>query len=253
MSALDLFQYGATNVRVIVKDGEPWFVAADICAVLEHSNPSMAIAGLDEDEKGLSIADTLGGGQQMAVINESGLYSLILRSRKPEAKQFKRWITHEVIPAIRRTGSYGVVKELSPDEIIAKALTIANDRVAQAEARAAELEAPARAWTELACAEGDWTVSNAAKVLCRDHHVETGPRKLFDFLEQRGWIFRRGGSWHAMQSAINAGLMAERLTAGYIDQTTGERKQGDTQVRVTAKGLEKLQQLLGEQKALVLP
>lgn len=97
----------SSAVRVVDINGEPWFVAADICAALELNNTSMAVAGLDEDERGVSSVDTRGGPQSATVISESGLYSLVLRSRKPEAKQFKRWITHDVLPAIRKTGSYG--------------------------------------------------------------------------------------------------------------------------------------------------
>ena len=95
-------------VRVVDINGEPWFVAADICAALELNNTSMAVAGLDDDERDVSSVDTRGGPQSATVISESGLYSLVLRSRKPEAKQFKRWITHDVLPAIRKTGSYSI-------------------------------------------------------------------------------------------------------------------------------------------------
>ena len=92
--------------RTLTIDGEPWFVAADVCKALELGNPSMTVERLDADEKGISSIDTLGGKQRMAIINEPGLYSVILCSRKPEAKAFKRWITHEVIPAIRKYGGY---------------------------------------------------------------------------------------------------------------------------------------------------
>ena len=94
------------KIRTLTIDGEPWFVAADVCKALELGNPSMTVERLDADEKGISSIDTLGGKQRMAIINEPGLYSVILRSRKPEAKAFKRWITHEVIPAIRKYGGY---------------------------------------------------------------------------------------------------------------------------------------------------
>lgn len=94
------------KIRTLTIDGEPWFVAADVCKALELGNPSMTVERLDADEKGISSIDTLGGKQRMAIINEPGLYSVILRSRKPEAKAFKRWITHEVIPAIRKHGGY---------------------------------------------------------------------------------------------------------------------------------------------------
>ena len=94
------------KIRTLTIDGEPWFVAADVCRALEIGNPSMTVERLDDDEKGISTIDTLGGKQRMTIINEPGLYSLVLSSRKPEAKAFKRWITHEVIPAIRRYGGY---------------------------------------------------------------------------------------------------------------------------------------------------
>lgn len=94
------------KIRTLTIDGEPWFVAADVCKALELGNPSMTVERLDADEKGISSIDTLGGKQRMAIINEPGLYSVILCSRKPEAKAFKRWITHEVIPAICKYGGY---------------------------------------------------------------------------------------------------------------------------------------------------
>lgn len=91
-------------VRVITRDGDPWFVAADVCGALNFSgDPGQHTRRLDDDEKGLISIQTLGGGQQVAAINESGLYSLILGSRKPEAKRFKKWVTAEVLPAWIRT------------------------------------------------------------------------------------------------------------------------------------------------------
>lgn len=94
------------EIRTMTIEGEPWFVAADVCRALEIGNPSMAVERLDDDEKGISTIDTLGGKQRMTIINEPGLYSLVLSSRKPEAKAFKRWITHDIIPTIRKTGGY---------------------------------------------------------------------------------------------------------------------------------------------------
>lgn len=105
-NAITPFAFDSHAVRAIVRDGGPWFVAADVCAVLAHSNSRMAVERLDADEKGVSTIDTPGGHQEMTVINESGLYSLVLTSRKPEAKRFKKWITAEVLPAIRKTGHY---------------------------------------------------------------------------------------------------------------------------------------------------
>lgn len=101
------FEFQNKAVRVVSgEDGESRFVAPDICEALAIGNSRMALDRLDDDEKGVSSIDTLGGPQEMTVVNESGLYSLILGSRKPQAKAFKRWVTHEVLPSIRRTGRY---------------------------------------------------------------------------------------------------------------------------------------------------
>ena len=101
-------QSGLGSVRVIMQNGEPWFVAKDVCECLDIGNSRDAVAALDEDEKGVDSIDTPGGAQEMSIISEPGLYSLILRSRKPEAKAFKRWVTHDILPSIRKTGSYSM-------------------------------------------------------------------------------------------------------------------------------------------------
>lgn len=106
MTDLIPFNYEGVSVRTITVDGESEFVAADVCRVLDHSNPSVAVAGLDDDERGLRNVETPSGEQQMVTVTEAGLYSLIIRSRKAEAKAFRRWITHTVLPQIRRTGVY---------------------------------------------------------------------------------------------------------------------------------------------------
>ncbi|MED4353580.1 Bro-N domain-containing protein [Schinkia azotoformans] len=103
-----IFQYEEKNVRTILKDGEIWFVAKDVCSILEIQNVTQAVSKLDEDERSMF---NIGRQGEVNIINESGLYSLILTSRKPEAKAFKRWITHEVIPSIRKTGTYMIQKQ----------------------------------------------------------------------------------------------------------------------------------------------
>lgn len=115
-----VFEYEGFKVRTIIIDGEPWFVAADVCTVLELSGaPGQHLRRLDGDEKGVISIHTPGGPQQMLVVNEPGLYSLIMASRKTEAKAFRRWIAHEVIPAIRKDGMY-VTPELlfNPDHLL---------------------------------------------------------------------------------------------------------------------------------------
>ncbi|MFN6572426.1 Bro-N domain-containing protein [Dendronalium sp. ChiSLP03b] len=106
MSNLTVFQFESHEVRFVGTAIDPWWVAADVCAVLQHSDTSKAVSRLDEDEKGTKNVRTLGGEQQMLCINESGLYSLVLTSRKAQAKRFKKWVTSEVLPNIRKTGKY---------------------------------------------------------------------------------------------------------------------------------------------------
>lgn len=102
----NVFSYSGQQVRTVVINDEPWFVAKDVCDILELTNVTRGIERLDDDEKGLTTIQTLGGFQELNVVNEAGLYNLIFTSRKDEAKQFKKWVTHEVLPQIRKTGSY---------------------------------------------------------------------------------------------------------------------------------------------------
>ena len=107
MDNLQIFNYREIPVRTLLLDGEPWWVLADVCRVLGIKNSRDVVNRLDPDEKGVGQIDTPGGNQNMTIINESGLYKVILRSDKPEAREFSRWVTHEVLPAIRKTGHYG--------------------------------------------------------------------------------------------------------------------------------------------------
>lgn len=129
---LQVFNFKGNETRVVEIDGQPWWVAKDVCEILGLDVTSGA-RGLDDDEKGLHNVQTPGGEQQMTVVNEPGLYSLVLRSRKPEAKAFKRWITHEVIPAIRKHGGYLTPQKveevlLNPDTIIRLATDLKAER-----------------------------------------------------------------------------------------------------------------------------
>jgi prophage antirepressor-like protein len=111
-----VFQYNdAKPIRTVMIDGEPWFVAKDVGEVLEYDRTHDLTRQLDEDEKGAGIVRTLGGDQEMVIINESGMYTSIFRSTKPEAKTFRRWVTQEVLPSIRRTGGYGTAVPAAPE------------------------------------------------------------------------------------------------------------------------------------------
>ena len=135
MNKMQIFHYENNEIRTILKDGEPWWVLADVCQVLDLGSPHKVADRLDEDEKGRNLIPTPGGNQNMTIINESGLYKVILRSDKPEAKKFTRWVTHEVLPAIRKTGQYHVSpktavvrRALTTDDYIKAASLVANCR-----------------------------------------------------------------------------------------------------------------------------
>ena len=113
-----VFEFKGCEVRTIIRDGEPWFVAKDVCEVLGISKYRDVVGNMDEDERESMIVDTPGGKQNMLVVNEPGLYRLIFSSTKEEAKIFKRWVFHEVLPSIRRTGTYSLPKGMSIPELL---------------------------------------------------------------------------------------------------------------------------------------
>lgn len=123
MNDLQIFKYQDSEVRTVELNGEPWFVLKDVCGILSIGNVSDVYTRLDADEKGVGQIDTLGGRQNMNIINESGLYNVILRSDKPEAKPFRKWVTAEVLPTIRKHGAYMTPETLqaailNPDTMI---------------------------------------------------------------------------------------------------------------------------------------
>lgn len=144
MNNIQIFKYENNDVRTVEMNGEPWFVGNDVAAALGYGKgKSLANAvtnHVDSEDKGVTELMTPGGKQNVTIINESGLYSLILSSKLPTAKQFKRWVTSEVLPSIRKNGGYIAGQEqLSPEELMAKALLVANKTLAERDARISEL------------------------------------------------------------------------------------------------------------------
>lgn len=139
---------GEITIRVIDRDGAPWFVATDVCRALGMTNAAETVRGLDDDEKGISTTDTLGGHQEVVVVSESGLYALIFKSRKPNAVRFRRWVTAEVLPSIRRTGSYTMNGAAAPSAKPYAEWSLEERRVALAEVDTARksLSRGAAAW-----------------------------------------------------------------------------------------------------------
>ena len=131
MNELQNFNFSGQDVRIITINDEPWFVGKDVADILGYSNSRKALSDhVDDEDKGVTKSDTLGGNQNITIINESGLYSLILKSKKPEAKQFKRWVTSEVLPTIRKHGAYNAKVPTTQRELVQLALS-ANEETNQ--------------------------------------------------------------------------------------------------------------------------
>lgn len=224
-------------VRTFNQNGEPWFVAADVCRALDITNSRDALTRLDEDEKGVALIDTLGGKQGMAAVNEPGLYSLVLGSRKPEAKAFKRWITHEVIPAIRKHGMYATPETAErilndPDFLIKTLETLKQERAARVQAEETNrLNAPKVLFADsVAQAESDILIGELAKLL-KQNGVETGQNRLYERLRKDGYIMKN--STIPTQKAMEAGLF--RVIERTIAQPNGTTRITAT-TKVTGKG-----------------
>lgn len=217
MSDIQLFdnENFGTIRAFLAEDGQPWFVAKDVCAALDIQ--ATAASRLDEDEKGLRLTQTPGGNQQVLCVTESGFYRLVLRSRKPEAKAFQRWVTHEVLPALRRDGAYVAASATDDEDIlIARALKAVDRRLREANAENDRLKAENRelrgkaslydAWVD--DADGLISVTRAGKLL-KGMDATMGSKLLRELLRRDGYIERR--SLSCTVKAIEPGYMRERL------------------------------------------
>ena len=195
------------------KNGEPVFVAKDICAILDLGNPRSSIALLDDDEKGVHSVDTPGGKQQMTTVTEPGFYKLVMRSRKPEAKAFQRWVTHEVLPALRRDGGYMVARDETPEQTMARAVLLAQATIDRQKSRIAELEPKALFADAVAASDGTCLVGELAKML-RQNGVDVGQNRLFAMLREDGYLGNVGQNRNVpTQKAMDLGLFRIKETA----------------------------------------
>jgi len=215
MDALKIFEHESFgSIRAIERGGQPWFVAKDVCDCLDIRTNDAANS-LDEDEKGYESIVSLGGAQQTLIISEPGLYSLILRSRKPEAKAFKRWLVHEVIPAIRRHGVYAtpqtVEAMLNDPETTIKILTALKEERAQRQALEARAEAdrPKVVFAEsIEVARTSILVGEMAKLIKQATGHDIGQNRFFEWLRDRGYLHKSGSQRNMpTQRSIDAGLM----------------------------------------------
>ncbi|WP_117204924.1 phage antirepressor [Paratractidigestivibacter faecalis] len=206
-------QFGTVRA-VRGEDGEPMFVAGDVAKILGYRMASDMTRRLEEDEKGTRSVRTPGGEQQMAVITEPGLYSAILGSRVPEAKAFKRWVTHEVLPALRRDGGYMVARDdETPEETMARAVLLARQTIDRQRDRIAELEPKALFADAVAASDGTCLVGELAKMM-RQNGVDVGQNRLFAMLREDGYLGNVGQNRNVpTQRAMDLGLFRIKETA----------------------------------------
>lgn len=222
MTTLQLFNYGSQEVRTELIDGDPWFVAADVARILEYSATSAMTRRLDDEDKGVRVLHTLGGDQEMTIISEPGLFESILGSHLDGAKAFKRWITHEVLPAIRKTGHYGTpaldLNALDP-RTLALAILEESDRADAAEKQLAIAAPKAEAFEKFMEADGSLPIGAVANMF------KVGRQTLFDWLRDA--------------KIIQGDLRPYQAYAHWFEvkASSGERNSGATWVSYTSKVL----------------
>ena len=241
MNDIQIFNYNSSEVRTIQTDGEPWFVLRDVCNVLGISHVKDTADRLDQDEVGQTeVIDSLGRKQTATIINESGLYNVILRSDKPEAKPFRKWVTSEVLPTIRRHGMYAtpdtVEKMLAdPDTTIKLLETIKQERAARLALEAqAEADKPKVLFADAVSASHTSVLVGDLAKLLRQNGVEIGQNRLFSFLREKGYLCSQGERYNLpTQRSMDRGWFQVKETT--INQPNGSVRITRT-VKVTGKG-----------------
>lgn len=237
------FDFKGASLRTLTDEaGEPWFVLKDCMSILDLGNPTETVKMFDEDEFSTAeVIDSIGRRQQAYIISEPGLYRLVMRSRKPEAKEFQRWVTHEVLPAIRKTGGYIPTTDADDDmTILAKAVMIGQrtmeaqkQKITEQQTHIVELEPKARFADAVAASDGTCLVGELAKML-RQNGMDIGQNRLFRLLQADGYLGKSGSNRNVpTQRAMDLGLFR-------IKETTVTHADGHTTVsrtpKVTGKG-----------------
>lgn len=231
---LNIFNYQDTPVRTVTVEGEPWFVLADLAKVLEIANTRNVAARLDDDMKGVHPMDTLGGRQNVTIVSESGMYEVVIRSDKQEAVAFRRWITGEVLPAVRKTGSYGEVAP-SGERLLALAVVEAQQMLDQKDEQIAELAPKADAYSAFIDADGTYSIGSVAKM------VGLSQNKLFDRLRNAGVLIAKG----AMRNTPYQKYMHHFAVKAYdFERSDGTRSTSYTP-RVQPSGVDFIRRKLG--------
>jgi len=214
------------QVRTVMIGGEPWLVGKDIATALGYTNTRKALNDhVDDEDKGVTKCDTLGGAQEMTIINESGLYSLVLSSKLPTAKKFKHWITSEVLPAIRKTGGYIANAETMTDaEIMSKALMIAKQTIESREQRIHSLEAetermkPKEIFADaVSASNSSILIGDLAKIL-HGNGIKIGRGRLFAWMREHGYLIKQKGTSYNMPTQRAMELKLFKVKEGsYVD------------------------------------
>ena len=231
------------QVRTIQQNGEPWFVGKDVAKILGYERADNAIRNhVDDEDKLMHQISASGQNREMYIINESGLYSLILSSKMPKAKEFKRWVTSEVIPAIRKTGGYIAGSENMTDaEIMAKAVLVAQSTIQQRDQRIKELESDVAAAKPkvlfadaVSASDSTILIGDLAKILKQNGHP-IGQKRLFNWMREQGYLIKRQGADYnsPTQRAMEMGLFKIKETA--ISHSDGHVSVSKT-TKVTGKG-----------------
>lgn len=244
---IQTFNFNASMLRTLTdENGDPWFIAKDVCDILEISNNRDAISQLDSDEKNtVVISDGIPGNPNKTIISEPGLYKLIMRSRKPEAKEFQRWITHEVLPSIRKHGAYMTQQTLdkaltSPDFLIRLATKLKEEQE-----KVKALEPKAKALDAFTDVEDRLLVRDAAKILSNSG-TPISEKQLREWMTANDWIYKHNGSWNATARHRTAGHLVMVMSPKHGTKTDGTKFAFPPTVRITRKGLALLHRRLNE-------
>lgn len=219
---VQIFNFNSSEIRVVKDEGgEPWFIAKDVCDVLGLSNITEALRNLDGDELTSEILKSGNQGREMKLVSESGLYALVIRSNKPNAKKFRKWITSEVLPSIRKSGGYIAAKaDETPEMIMARAIKLADEtinrqklqleekdkKIAEAN-KQIEMDKPKVVFAEsIAVAKTSILVGEMAKLIKQSTGVEIGQNRFFDYLRDKGYLHSKGSQKNLpTQRSVNAG------------------------------------------------
>lgn len=222
------FDFKGAPLRTLTdKAGEPWFVAKDVCDILEISNPSDALKRLDDDERSRF---NLGRQGETNIVNEAGLYVLVLGSRKPEAHEFQRWVTHEVLPSIRKHGGYMAGQErMTPEQMALASMRWLQSKVDEQAKQLKAQEGKVLFANAVETARTSILVGDFAKIL-KSNGIDIGPRRLFAWLREHGWLIKaKGSSWNMpTQKAMDLHLFE-------VKETTISHSDGHTTINKTPK------------------